>query len=96
MPPVPAHTRETIERAREMYREGARVRDICAATGMSVGTLYYHLDGHSLPGLAPPRLPRRREVDGNLGPTPTRGRKKLAARLFRAAEQQARKIELTL
>ena len=38
-----------------------------AATGMSVGALYYHLDGHSLPGLAPPRLPRRREVDGERG-----------------------------
>src|SRR5687768_18078188 len=40
MPPVPTLSRETIERARQMYREGARVRDICAATGMRVGTLY--------------------------------------------------------
>ena len=96
MPPVPANTTETIERARQMYREGARVRDICAATGMSVGTLYYHLDGHSLPGLIRPALPRRRDVTGDLGPLPTRGRRKLAARLFKAAEQQARKIELTL
>ena len=96
MPPVPANTMETIERARDMYREGARVRDICAATGMSVGTLYYHLDGNSLPGPMPPRLPRRRDVEGNLGPTPTRGRQKLAARLFKAAERQARKIEFTL
>ena len=55
MPPLPTHGQETIERARSLYREGARVRDICAATGMSVGTLYYHLDG-SLPGLMPPRL----------------------------------------
>ena len=48
-----------------MYREGARVRDIAAATGMSVGALYYHLDGHALPGLSTPRLPRRREVEAH-------------------------------
>jgi AcrR family transcriptional regulator len=97
MPPVPMHPIETIERARQMYREGMRVRDICAATGMSVGALYYHLDGHSLPGAAPPRLPRRRDVAGNaVQLMPSRGRKKLAARLFRAAERQARKIEFAL
>ena len=75
-----------------MYRDGARVRDIAAATGMSVGALYYHLDGHALPGLSTPRLPRRREVEGHAAlPMPSRGRQKLAARLFRAAERQARK-----
>ena len=80
-----------------MYSDGVRVRDISAATGMSVGALYYHLDGHSLPGLVPPRLPRRREVTGNaVVPMPSRGRQKLAARLFRAAERQAQKIEFTL
>jgi AcrR family transcriptional regulator len=87
---------ETIERARSLYREGKRVRDICAETGLSVGALYYHLDGLSLPGLAPPRLPRRREVEGNLGPMPSRGRQRLAARLFRAAERQAKKLEFSL
>ena len=62
---------------------------------MSVGALYYHLDGHSLPGLVPPRLPRRRDVTGNaVTPLPSRGRQKLAARLFRAAERQARKSNL--
>jgi AcrR family transcriptional regulator len=97
MPPVPMHPMETILRARKMYEEGARVRDICAATGLSVGTLYYHLDGHSLPGLAPPRLPRRRDVEGSATASmPSRGRKKLAARLFRAAERQARKLEFAL
>ena len=96
MPPLPTHGLETIERARSLYRDGARVRDICAATGMSVGTLYYHLDGHSLPGSAVQRLPRRRDVEGNLGPMPSRGRQKLAARLFRAAERQARKLEFSL
>ena len=80
-----------------MYREGARVRDICATTGMSVGTLYYHLDGHSLPGTAVQRVARRREVEGHAQKAmPSRGRKKLAARLFRAAERQARKIEFQL
>jgi AcrR family transcriptional regulator len=91
------HTLERIERARQMYRDGARVRDICAATGMSVGTLYYHLDGHSLPGTAIKRLPRRRDVEGNAtAPMPSRGRRRLAARLWRAAERQARKLEFAL
>ena len=96
MPPAPMHPLETIERARRLYREGVRVRDICAATGMSVGTLYHHLDGHSLPGAAVQRLPRRREVEGNAVTLPSRGRQRLAARLFRAAERQARKIEFAL
>lgn len=97
MPPLPTHSRETVLKAREMYREGKPVRDICAATGMSVGTLYYHLDGLSLPGAAVKRLPRRREVEGQaLAPISARGRKKLAARLWRAAERQARKLEFSL
>ena len=97
MPPLPTFSLEQIERARKMYAEGAPVRDICAATGMGVGTLYYHLDGHSLPGLVAPRLPRRRDVSGNaLKAMPSRGRRKLAARLFRAAERQARKLEFSL
>lgn len=97
MPPAPMRPLATIERARQMYRDGARVRDICAATGISVGSLYYHLDGHSLPGSAIQRLPRRRDVAGNaLAPMPSRGQKKLAARLWRAAERQARKIEFAL
>ena len=96
MPPVPTHPLDTILRARKMYREGMRIRDICAATGMGVGTLYHHLDGQSLPGSAVQRLPRRREVAGNAVAIPARGRRKLAARLFRAAEQQARKIEFAL
>jgi AcrR family transcriptional regulator len=97
MPPVPTRPLETILRARQMYREGARVSDICAATGMSVGALYYHLDGQSLPGSAVQRLPRRRDVAGDaIAPLASRGRKKLAARLWRAAERQARKLEFTL
>jgi hypothetical protein len=96
MPSLPAYEPETIERARKLYREGARVRDICAETMMSVGALYYHLDGVSLPGSAVQRLPRRRDVEGNLGAMPSRGRQRLAARLFRAAERQARKLEFSL
>jgi AcrR family transcriptional regulator len=87
---------QTIEAARTLYREGTRVRDIAAATGMSVGALYYHFDGHALPGLVPPRLPRRREVERAALPGPSRGRQRLAARLLRAAERQARKIERSL
>ena len=97
MPYVPVNTPEAVLRAREMYRDGARVRDICAATGLSVGALYYHLDGLSLPGAAAPKLPRRREVAGNaMAPLALRARRKLAARLWRAAEGQARKLEFAL
>jgi hypothetical protein len=96
MPSLPAYEPETIERSRKLYREGKRVRDICAETMMSVGALYYHLDGVSLPGSAVQRLPRRRDVEGNVGPMPSRGRQRLAARLFRAAERQARKLEFSL
>ncbi len=97
MPPVPTLPMETILRAREMYRDGARVRDICAATGMSVGALYRNLDGANLPGAAVQHLPRRRPTEGNaLKATPSRERRKLAARLFRAAERQARKLEFAL
>jgi AcrR family transcriptional regulator len=95
MPHASRYPLETIEAARTLYREGTRVRDIAAATGMSVGALYYHLDGHALPGLEPPRLPRRREVE-RAATSPSRGRQKLAARLFRAAERQARKLERSL
>ncbi len=96
MPYASRYPLETIEAARTLYREGTRVRDIAQATGMSVGALYYHLDGHALPGLAPPRLPRRREVERAAMPMPSRGRQRLAARLFKAAEKQAKKIERSL
>ncbi len=97
MPHASRYPLETIEAARTLYREGTRVRDIAAATGMSIGALYYHLDGHALPGLAPPRLPRRRDAASSAAmPMPSRGRQKLAARLFRAAERQARKLERSL
>jgi hypothetical protein len=97
MPTPPTHSPETIEKARAMYSAGTPVRDICAATGLSVGTLYYHLDGASLPGAAVQRLPRRRDVNGAaLAPISPRGRRRLAARLWRAAERQARKLEFDL
>ena len=38
-------TREEIERGRAMYVENFTTSRICAATGMSLGTLYYWLDG---------------------------------------------------
>jgi AcrR family transcriptional regulator len=97
MPHPPSTPPDVIHRARQMYTDGARVRDICAATGLSVGALYYHLDGLSLPGVTVQRLPRRRDVAGNaLQALPSRGRRKLAARLWRAAERQARKLEFSL
>ena len=97
MAPFPTHSLETIHRARDLYRAGAPVRKICTETGLSVGALYHHLDGLSLPGSVPPRVPRRRIVAGNAQKLPASGaRRRLAARLFRATEQQVRKIELRL
>jgi hypothetical protein len=43
--PYRAPTREQIERARAMYREGFTVSRILAMTDMALGTLYYWLDG---------------------------------------------------
>lgn len=97
MPPVPTLPMERIHKARAMYKEGARVRDICAATGMSVGALYHHLDGFSLPGALAPRIKRRRGISRPVEKPPSaRRRQRLAARLFRAAERQAQKLELSL
>jgi hypothetical protein len=43
--PYTPPTREQIERARAMYAEGFTVSRVLAATDMSLGTLYYWLDG---------------------------------------------------
>ena len=51
-------TREEIERGRTMYAEGFTVSRILAATNMSLGTLYYWLDGE--PAVAHRRTPGAR------------------------------------
>jgi AcrR family transcriptional regulator len=91
------HGPATIACARQMYAHGARIADICAATGMAVGALYYHLDGRGLPGLTAPKLARRRVVRQQATAAPNAHRRaRLAARLLRAAESQARVIETHL
>lgn len=45
-------TREEIERARTMYKEGFTVSRCLAATNMSLGTFYYWLDGGPVVGSA--------------------------------------------
>jgi hypothetical protein len=88
-------TQEQIARARTMYAEGFAVSRILAYCDMSIGTLYYWLDGGPLEAEGPrlPPIPRRRDVIG-------RRRRKLKgdpvslnARLWRTCERQARDIE---
>ena len=89
-------TREEIERARMMYVENFTVSRILAATDMSLGTLYYWLDGgpQGPDGPLLPPIPRRRVVAGRRRrPLPAADRASLAARLWRSAERQARDIE---
>ena len=89
------HPAETIAQARQMYAEGARVEDICALTGMAVGTLYYHLDGGALRGPRPPSVPRRRIVIGRrMGES--RPRHAVSVQLWRTAARAARDIERRL
>jgi hypothetical protein len=53
--PYTPPTREQIERARAMYAEGFTVSRVLAACDMSLGTLYYWLDGG--PRERPPSVP---------------------------------------
>lgn len=88
-------TWEEILRARAMYVEGFTVSRILAATNMSLGTLYYWLDGGPLEADGPrlPPIPRRRKVVGKRRRPLAADRVSLAARLWRTAERQARDIE---
>lgn len=92
-------TMEEVHRARSMYAEGFTVSRILAATGMSLGTLYYWLDGGPLDEkgarMLPP-IPRRRAVVAKRRRPLPADRVSLAARLYRTAERQARDIELDL
>ena len=91
-----SHSPEKIEQARAMYARGARVKDICAATGLGVGSLYDCLDGGSPDSRGMDRLPRRRlVVYGPLAPATGR-RSGFTARLKRTALRQARDLERRL
>ncbi len=88
-------TREQIERARTMYAEGFTVSRCLAACDMSLGTLYYWLDGgpHEAGGPLYPPIPRRRAVVGKRRAPLPADRVSLTARLWRTAERQTRDIE---
>ncbi|HVY00877.1 MAG TPA: hypothetical protein VHA55_13910 [Pseudorhodoplanes sp.] len=88
-------TREQIVRARAMYAQGFAVSRILAHCDMSLGTLYYWLDGGPREANGPvfPPIPRRREVVGKRR-SPLKGdAASLAARLWRTCERQARDTE---
>lgn len=89
-------TREEIERARALYVEGFTTSRCCAGSNMSLGTLYYWLDGgpQGPDGPLLPPIPRRRNVVGRRRrPLSAADRASLTARLWRTAERQARDIE---
>ena len=91
-------TREEIERARAMYAEGFTVSRCCAGSGMSLGTLYYWLDGgpRGKDGPLLPPIPRRRVVIGKRRRPLQADPVSLANRLWRTVERQARDIQLRL
>jgi hypothetical protein len=94
--PAPA-VPEPALRARQMYCEGARVRAIRAATGLSPTQLYLWIDGGPLGAdgrraLAP--LPRR--LAGQKRQPDCQARALLVARLLDEAEMQVRAIEQSL
>jgi hypothetical protein len=93
--PYTPPTREQIERARAMYAEGFTVSRVLAATDMSLGTLYYWLDGGPTEGDKPlyPPIPRRRQVVGKRRKPLSGSHVSLVARLYRTAERQACDIE---
>lgn len=106
--PLRPPTLEEIQRAREMYAEGFTVARCLAAGNMSLGTLYYWLDGG--PCLAPttaqsavgggarmlPPIPRRRQVVGKRRQPLAPDLVSLAARLTRTVARQALDIEQRL
>ena len=91
-------TREEIERARAMYVEAFTISRILAATNMSLGTLYYWLDGgpRGADGPLLPPIPRRRVVIGKRRRPLQADPVSLTNRLCRTAERQARDIQLRL
>lgn len=92
-------SRAQIERARAMYAEGFTVARVLAGCDMSLGTLYYWLDGGPRDEQGAPLLPplaRRRVVVGKRRKPLAASRVSLLARLYRTAERQAFDIEQRL
>lgn len=76
-------------RARQMYADGATLRDIAAATGLSRAALDRWFDGGD--GQLPP-LPRRRIGGRDDSAGKAGGRATLIRRIMRAAEMQVAQI----
>ena len=81
---------DAVLRARQMYADGAALKDIVATTGLRQDALYRWLDGGG--GLLP-AIPRRR-VSGRYDARArkSRGRATLIRRIMRAAEMQVAQI----
>jgi hypothetical protein len=80
--------------ARQRYAEKVAISPILAETGMSLGHLYWWLDGCPTKGEPLlPKLPRRRDVKGKRRRTLQGNRVSLVTRLWRTAERQVRDVE---
>lgn len=91
---MPQPTPEQVVLARQMYVDGAPVSDILAETRMSLGALYYWLDGGpDDPALRLAPIPRRRDVKGQRRKLTEAARASLVKRLWQSAERQVRDIE---
>ncbi len=85
---------ETVALARQMYIDGASVSEILAATQLSLGALYYWLDGGpDDPALRLTPIPRRRDIKGQRRRLTEAARASLVTRLWQSAERQVRDIE---
>lgn len=86
-------TPEQVALARRLYQDGVAVRDIVAAAGIKLGTLYRCLDG-DFPdgtGVDPAPVPLRHQgvrVRQRMG-----SRAALVARMWKTAERQVEEIE---
>ncbi len=91
------HSAGAISRAREMYQQGALLREIVSETGLPEGTIYYWLEGGA-PGMEQlPLIPRRNGTvlsQRRSSLKTTRG--SVIARLWRTAERQVADIETRL
>jgi hypothetical protein len=77
-----------------MYIDGHPVSEIIAETRMSLGALYYWLDGGpDDPALRLTPIPRRRDIKGQRRRMTEAARTSLVARLWQSAERQVRDIE---
>jgi hypothetical protein len=88
-----APTPDVVALVRRLYQDGELVKDICARTGLSLGTAYGCLDGRFPDGTddKPAPIPRRRagvRIKQRLG-----SRAALIARMWRTAELQVEEIE---